>query len=308
MTLRLARDHVGLGVGPNGYMDEIGRYETTAWAHGAGSHGSILNSPHSWPLQLTADAGVLGLGLAVALAVVVVRVALRAARGPLADDLTPGLVAAVLAYGAGLLVNFTIVGSTAPAAFLLGALVAPAPALIPSGRRHVQRAAVLVAAAAVALTASASVAEVAFTRGVRLVLEGRHDAGTGDVAWATRLRPWDHDIDTLASNALATSTAPGAQQAARGYAERSQRATPGTYRSAIALAIGDNLAHRYPEALTRLDAIVDTHPARALPLVQRGIAEIGLGRLDAARRDLRHAQRLAPYDSTVRALLEDVRH
>lgn len=315
MTVRLLRDHLLLGVGPSGYADVIGRYETLAWAHGAGRGDAILNSPHSWPLQLAADAGLPGLLLAVALAAVVLTVGRRAARGEGADDLTPGLLAAVLAFGVGLLVNFTIVGSTAPAAFLLGVLVAPpgraatgpartAASVLPGTLpRAAHRAAAALALAAVVATAAASAAEIAFTRGVRLTLQGHPEAGARSLAWASRLRPLDHDIDTLASLALVRSAAPPAQRAARWHAERSQRATPGTYRSAMALAIGDTTAGREASAIARLDVLVEEHPFRSLPLVQRAVAQIRSGHRDAARTDLLRARRLAPGNPELPGLL-----
>ncbi len=304
MTWHLFRDHLWTGVGASGYMDTIGRYETTAWAHGAGRDNAILNSPHSWVWQFAADAGLVGVALAIALAVVVCSVGVRAARREDADDLTPGLLAAVIAFGVGLATNFTIVGSTVPAAFLLGVLIAPSAARLPSRRR---RAALMLSVAAVVVAASACVAEIAFTRGVHEILAGHPEAGSRAIDRARLLRPYDPDIATLASSALAGSSATSAQQAARRYAEISQRAAPGTYRSALALAITDVTARRYTDAIARLDLLVAAYPARALPLVHRGIAELRMGRTAAAAADFERARILAPHDREITELLDQTR-
>jgi predicted Zn-dependent protease len=72
----------------------------------------------------------------------------------------------------------------------------------------------------------------------------------------------------------------------------------------MALAIADNVAHRYQDATARLDHLVADYPARSLPLVQRSVAEIGTGRLAAARRDLHRARHLDPHNRYVPGLLQ----
>lgn len=291
MTLRLIADHPVLGVGPNGYMDRIGRYEDLAWAHGAGRHNAILNSPHSWPLQFAAIGGVPGVVLAIALVAVVLRLVRRAASAPSADELTPGLCAAVVAFGCGLLVNFTIVGSTAPAMFLLGVLVAPPLA---RSRVGLRAAGAVLAAAAVLATAGAAAAEVFVARAYTDLRAGEVTAGARAMRTANRLHPLAPDLDEITALRLTGSSSPAVRDLIRDYAERSLRATPATYRSRLALASVDIAAHRYPEAIARLDALIEDFPARALPYKNRAEAEIGLNLVGRARADLRRAHRIDP--------------
>lgn len=303
-TIALVRDHPFLGVGPSGYLDAIGRYETAADVRRTGV-AEVADSAHSWPLQALTAGGVPLLLLALALALVLLRLGWARVR---ADPSSLGLLAAVAVFGLALLVNFTTAGTTCLAAFLVGALVAEAPPV--TERRTVPRLAAVAAGALVVVLVVACVGEVVTQRGVDAARRGSVSDATGSFDSAVDLRPWDPDTAMIAAQALAGPASDGSAQAAdaaAGFARRSLARTPASCASGLALGVARIGQGRLREAVTALDRVVERCPRRPAAYVQRGIARFGLRDVSGARRDLREALRLAPRDPEPHRILRVIR-
>lgn len=301
---RLAADHPVLGVGPSGYLDAFGRYETPEWVRWAGPYQQV-DSPHSWVLQAWSAGGVPLLFLALALTAYVVALGVRAVR---AQPELHGPLLAVVACGVGLLPNFTSAGPVALAALLVGVLVGePVRDSVATWRSR----AVAAASAAVAVVLAAScISEWSIQRGVEAAGRGESVAAAEQFDQAARWRPWDSDLAMLAAQGLAPLASAGdvaASIATERFARESLARTPHTYASQVALGAALLAQHRTDEALVELDEAVDTFPRRPAALVQRALARAATGRLEEAAADLERAAVLAPGDATIPRLGEAVR-
>ena len=302
LSAEQAADHLPLGLGPSGYEDGFGRYETREWIELAGAR-DVPDSPHSWVLQAVSAGGVPLLLVALAVAALVLVSGLRAARR------TPallGLLVAVVGYGVMLSINFTAAGPTCLAALLAGALVATPAGNAPSWQRP---AASALAVAAMVATGTAALAEVELQRGVDAAARGDVAEASSAFDSARALRPYDGDVAMIAAQALAAPASDGdleAASATESAARRSLARTPDTYASQVALGVSLITQQRLDEAVTVLDAAVADAPVRPSAYVQRAVARFGLRDVAGARADLLVALELDPRDPSARRVLREI--
>jgi O-antigen ligase len=304
LTLDLVLDHPVLGVGPSRYVDAFGAYEDGRFVRFTGPN-LVADSPHDVLLQALVVGGVPLLVLVLALAVVVV----RRARVVLAQHPEAwGPAAAVAAYGAAMLANFTSAGPTCLAAFLAGAVLAETvPGPEPSWRRPV---AAGVAGLAVVGTLMSCVAEVRLQDAVEAGTRGDVEAARSAADSASSWRPLDGDVAMLAAQPLAGVASTGdeaAAQATRRLAGRSLERTPETYSSLVALGVARLTEGDVQAAIEVLDHAVRVSPARPAAYVQRGLARATAGDVEGAVADLETAASIDPRDRVVRRLLRQLR-
>lgn len=293
----LVADHPLLGVGPSGFLDAFGRYETREWIHHTGT-STITDSPHSWPLQALVAGGVPMLVAAIAVAAYVGIVGWRATRQR--PELT-GAYVAVVGYGVGLLANFTSAGPLILAALLVGCVLAEPPG---DPWRHalagpLRHAGVGLAGAAVLGTSMACLAEVQLQRALQDAATGRAAFADTGLAAASRWRPLDSDIALIGAQALAGAANDGDQLAvepARRWAERALDRTPTSYDARVALAVALLQDGELAPARDLLDDAVASFPQRPEAWLQRGIARFGLRDVAGARADLAEAIAIDPDD------------
>lgn len=303
-SLQVGGDRWWLGA-PSTFVDKVGRYRDSDWVREVGT-SNPPDSPHSWPLQALVAGGVPLLLVAVTLAVLVLLTGWRNAR-PDRDPLTIGLLAATVGYGAALLPNFTIAGSTCLAAFLVGCLVAE-----PVGRKEPRPlvwATTTVAAAGVVLFTMGAAAERSLQDGIDQATRG--DSAAADAAFRTaeHLRPLDGDVAMLAAQTqagLADNDVDGASARAERWAAKSLDRTPDTYASGLALAVAQVHDQRLDDAMRTLDRLVGLYPTEPGARIQRGLARFGVGDIDGARSDLRHARTLNPRNPVPGRLLRKI--
>lgn len=303
-SLQVGGDRWWLGA-PSTFVDKVGRYRDSDWVREVGT-SNPPDSPHSWPLQALVAGGVPLLLVAVTLAVLVLLTGWRNAR-PDRDPLTIGLLAATVGYGAALLPNFTIAGSTCLAAFLVGCLVAE-----PAGRKEPRPlvwATTTVAAAGVVLFTMGAAAERSLQDGIDQATRG--DSAAADAAFRTaeHLRPLDGDVAMLAAQTqagLADNDVDGASARAERWAAKSLDRTPDTYASGLALAVAQVHDQRLDDAMRTLDRLVGLYPTEPGARIQRGLARFGLGDIEGARSDLRHARTLNPRNPVPGRLLRKI--
>jgi len=305
-TLEAARDQPLLGVGPSGYLDVFGRYETAAFARATGPY-DLADSPNSWPLQALMAGGPLLLLLALAVAVYV----LARGRGVLRESPDHlGVFAAVLGYGVALLFGFTAAGPACLAAFLTGVLLGEPLTRVPRPWQGYVGTGASALACVVALGAVAGERDVG--AGVRAAAAGDVDEAVAAFDSARAWRPWDVDLDMIAARALADEASAGDGRAAwatERYATLSLRRTPDTYQSQVALGVALLTQGRPGDAETVLAGAVADAPQRPAAFIQRGLARFGGFDVEGAREDLSRAVELDPRNrSTLRILRAIERH
>ena len=226
-----------LGAGPSGLVDAYPAFRS-AHASGSAAPSSVLDSPHSWPLQAAAAGGLPLLVCALALCATVVVVGLRRVRqvnaqmvaGASTDQdarrlLVLGASAALAGTAAALTTHFTTVSTVVLAGVAAGALLA-VPGQdpgVPDGDRHgarwIRRGATTLGAVLCLGLLLGAAAEVPLARAVTA-------ASTGDVAasdsWFERaqaLRPWDGDVPLIAAQTFAAGAEAGHAPSARATVE-----------------------------------------------------------------------------------------
>jgi Flp pilus assembly protein TadD len=303
-SLQVGADRWWLGA-PSTFVDKVGRYRDNDWVREVGT-SNPPDSPHSWPLQALVAGGVPLLLTAVFLAGLVLVLGWQAVRRE-QDALTIGLFAATVGYGAALLPNFTIAGSTCLAAFLVGCLVSEAAAR--KEPRAVAWGAAVAATAGVVVFVMGAGAERALQDGIEDASRGDAPAADADFRRAEHLRPFDGDVAMLAAQTQAGLTdggVDGAAGRAERWARKSLDRTPDTYASGLALAVVQVHDQRLDEATRTLDRLVRLFPTEPGARIQRGLARFGLGDVDGARADLRRARALDPSNPVPRRLLRKI--
>lgn len=291
LTLDLVADHPLLGVGPSGYVDAFGPYESAAWVDFTGPW-RVADSPHNLLLQALVVGGLPLLGCLVAVAVLAGRRALAVVRAH-PESLGPAM--AVAAYSAGMLLNFTAAASTCLAVFLAGVVLAEQVDR-PEPRWRSPAVASVFGVAAVLLLA-ACLAEVRLATAVERSAAGDLPSATAALDGARAWRPYDGDLAMLGAQslaALADGQVPGAGEATEEWAARSLDRTPESYQARVALAVGLRAQGRLEEADEVLDAAVAQSPERPDAYLQRGVVAMLTGDLAAARIDVARALEIAP--------------
>jgi hypothetical protein len=303
-SLQVGADRWWLGA-PSTFVDKVGQYRDNDWVREVGT-SNPPDSPHSWPLQALVAGGVPLLLLAVVLAVLVLASGRRAVRRD-EDVLTVGLLAATVGYGAALLPNFTIAGSTCLAAFLAGCLVAePASRKEP---RPVAWATASLATVGVVLFVMGAAAERSLQDGIDHAASGDSAAADSDFRRAEHLRPLDGDVAMLAAQTqagLTDSGVDGASERAQAWARKSLDRTPDTYAAGLALAVAQVHDQELEDARRTLDRLVGLFPTEPGARIQRGLARFGSGDIAGARADLRRARALDPRNPVPGRLLRKI--
>ncbi|WP_315094460.1 O-antigen ligase family protein [uncultured Cellulomonas sp.] len=302
----LLRDRPLKGAGPSGYLDASVPYVTLEWVRDVGMR-TPPDSPHLWPLQAAAAGGIGLAVLACVTAVLATVLAVRAWRvaAPERRAELAGPLVAVLAYGVALLTHFTAGGTTPLVALLAGACLA-VPTVTPVRVTMRSRAPVLawrLTGAVLTLTlVAAVVAEWSVAAGFRSMSRG--DVAGVDSAFttATRLRPWDADVPSQATQALAalaSAGVPGAADACVAWGEVARRRIPDSMQAGLAYAVGLRLSGDTAAARSELDRLHARSPYDSQVLLQRGVLLRTTGDAAGARADLTRALDLAPGDPVV---------
>lgn len=297
-------DHPLLGVGPSGFLDAFGAYESTEWVRWAGPYQHV-DSAHSWPLQAWSAGGVGLLAVAVAVAAYVAVYGTRAARR---EPALVGVAVAVVGYGVALLGHFTTPGPTTLAALLVGVLLAQGPD--PDGENVWTRRALGAGGAVMSLVLLAACwAEWDLAEGTQRAAAGERTSAVASFDAAAGLRPWDADAALIAAQSLAGAA--GADPAAAAEAERFADAAlariPTSYQALVARGVALRAAGRPEDAVEVLDDAVRFSPHRPAALVQRSLARAATGDLAGALEDAVRARRSAPREASVRELVAALR-
>lgn len=309
-TIKLLFDRPWTGAGPSGFVDAISSYHTTDWAIQTGS-AFPPDSPHTWLLQAATAGGVPLMAVVLCVAVLILRhswTRIRDAETTVERHYLIGGVAAVVAYGTGLLTAFTSPGTTPLALFVCGGLVATPFALrdgrkfrgsAPLGRMFGSGGTPWGAAAVIGLVVAvpAGIAEWPMAAGASAASHGDMSAAQRNFRQAYALRPWDADTALLAAQAFAGPAANGDPTAGRyavDWARLSLATTPDSTESGLALAIGEINTGNLQGGKDVLDGLIVRSTADPQLHIQRAIANFGLGKPGESIADLNTAAFLDP--------------
>ncbi|MHA7177310.1 O-antigen ligase family protein [Arthrobacter sp. Sr24] len=325
-SLAMVRDHLWSGVGSNSFVDLFPDYITTQWAAEIGNTFPP-DSPHMVLLQALVVGGLPLLLLLLAALVMVARCSIKSinnASDPVQRGNLVGAFAAISAYATMLLTHFSSPTTTPLALLLCGGLIAiprkeePHPWL-PRSITNVAESqrfslATTIAAATAVIVAllvalPATVAEWPMAKGVNAAIQDLPEEADNYFEQALQLRPWDGDTALLAAQAFAgpaTDGDPTAATLAIKWAELSLKRTPASSEAGLALAVGQINSGDYEAGKITLDGLIAAAPNNADPYIQRGIAEYGLGNIDASIADLKTATALSPQSDTALNILDQV--
>lgn len=310
-TVRLISDHFWFGVGPSGFVDAFPAYLSERWTREVGNDFPA-DSPHMWFLQAAVAGGVPFLILALLACSVGFALCIRGIRSVEDQAQQRTLLCALFALvasGAGMLTHFTSPGTTGLMAFVAGGILGASnahsperharvsPRLSGAGRGALRAGAIALFVPVLAVGILAAAAEWPMKTGVQFAAEGRMDAANDSFESAYALRPWDADTALLAAQAFAGPAADGDPLAASyaiRWAETSLERTPSSLEGGLVLAIGQVNSGDLLAAKSRLDGLIRRAPFDDAPYIQRGIANFGLGDIDASLADLQRAAELAP--------------
>jgi len=319
-TVQLIGDHFWFGVGPSGFVDAFPAYLTETWTREVGNDFPV-DSPHMWLLQAAAAGGVPFLLLALlacSMGVVLGVRSIRSVESPRQRLTLHSALCALAACGAGMLTHFTSPGTTGLLAFVAGGILGASsahsperqtrvsPRLSGAGRGALRAGAIALFVPVLAVGILAGAAEWPMKTGAQLAAEGRMDAANESFASASKLRPWDTDTALLAAQVFAGPAADGDPSAASfaiRWAAKSLERTPKSFEAGLVLAIGQANSGDLHAAKRRLDDLIRRAPFDEGPYVQRGIANFGLGDIDASIADLHQAAQLAPKSDTPWSIL-----
>jgi hypothetical protein len=184
--------------------------------------GTVATEPHNLPLQFMAETGIIGLLLFVGVVLVGAGALVESLRRLEGEDrvAAAALVVALFAYVVHSVVDFDwdFVAVTAPAATVLGVLLAAGRPRLPRVRIETQRALLAVAAGAIAAAALYSLAMPWLSS--RRVDDAYAALARGDLGGAASDARSAHDLNPLSVDAL---LAWGAAEASRGNVEAAGR-------------------------------------------------------------------------------------
>jgi len=325
-SLAMVRDHLWAGVGSNDFVDFFPGYATTQWAAEIGNTFPP-DSPHMVVLQALVVGGIPLLLLLLTALFMVSRYAIKSitsASDPAQYGNLVGAFAALTAYTAMLLTHFSSPTTTPLALLLCGALIAvprktghypwmppsfTAAANSPRFPAATRSAAATAVVLALLVALPATVAEWPMAAGARAAAQGLPEEADQHFEQARSLRPWDGDTALLAAQAFAgpaTDGDPTAAALAMKWAHLSLKRTPASGEAGLALAIGQINSGDYAAGKQTLDKLIAAAPNNADPYLQRGVAEFGLGNIDASISDLKTAIALSPKSATAQQILDQV--
>jgi len=303
-TVALVAGHPLAGVGPSGFIDAITPKLGPDW-YAIVSPGSILDSPHSWPLQALAAGGVpLGI-LAISAACGVAAVGIRRWRATVvaklssrADHLT-GVGLATLGFSVALLTHFTSPGTTILASLLIGSLISlpPKPRPLNIGVEAGRYSRVLLLFAGIGILVAFCAGEVELQDGTSSVNAGKISEGEQSFSAALALRAWDSDAAGIASQVFAAAADRGVSSAAPlavTWANRSLASTPRSISSLNALAVGQQYTGDFAGAKSTLQTAEDLAPLDGSIALRLGGILILLQDYGPAETQLKHAVQLSP--------------
>ncbi|WP_253182680.1 O-antigen ligase family protein [Arthrobacter sp. SW1] len=312
-TSQLIGDHFWLGVGANGFVDTFPSYLSAEWSRTVGNDFPV-DSPHMWVLQAAAAGGIPLLVLALLVCTFSLALCLRNIRSVENSERRRGLyfsLFAAVACGAGMLTHFTSPGTTGLLAFICGGILGTAGAAsakLPAQETTPGRwsdglrfAGMPVFVLILAIAIPAAVAEWPMKAGVQQAAAGSMDAANESFEAAYSSRNWDSDTALLAAQAFAGPAADGDQAAASfaiKWADQALQGTPHSFEAGLVLAIGQLNSGELDTARERLDELIRRAPFHEAPYIQRGIANFGLGNVDASIADLHKAAELSPRSDT----------
>jgi O-antigen ligase len=312
-SLRLLAASPLSGVGPSGYLDAIVSQHDAAWYARVGE-GTVLDSPHSWPLQAAVAGGLPLLAVALVFSGYLLyrafagRSRLRSVavprRGDSRRDLVVGAIAALVAMAAALATHFSGAATGILIGLLVGIVVAVAPRPDRALWRRARTAIFGVWLVLLALTASAELPmQSALTA---------TDARQADVYFgrASALRPWDADLASIAAQSMTARADSGDAAAAApaiAWAERALAVLPQSVPTRTALGVAQRAAGELDDSVRTLADLADDVPLDATIAYQHAISLAATGDLAATRAELERALALRPGDEAIRAALDSLR-
>jgi hypothetical protein len=312
-------EHPLLGVGPSGFLDAVPATYDPAGGSTLGIT-SVLDAPHSWPLQFALAGGwpllILALGAAVAVVVIGLRAWWTSAGS--SSGFLAGALAAIVASGIGLLTHLTSPGDAILPCFLIGVLIARPtvvvaevvaaagsvsgaarvatriPIRIPT--RAVQRIALGVWALFLLV---AAFSEIALQSALDEIPRNAAVANS-ELENIQAVRFWDADLSSIAAESFAAATdqkIPGSPALAVSWALRSQRITPGTQASLVALGVGETAGGHLAAGASALSDAVRGDAANEQAFYRLGVTRALQKNYPASRGDLVAAAKLDPTDA-----------
>jgi O-antigen ligase/Tfp pilus assembly protein PilF len=298
-TLRLDVHHLLFGVGPSGFVDAIGKFQTVSWFRANGVDYPP-DGPHNWLLQALSAGGVVLLAVGLAFAACLLVQGVRRAREP-SDSPSAhtdptwalGATAGLLAYAVALLFHVTSIGPAVTACTFGGVILAVQPRASTPWRWV---ASVVCAVFGIVLLIGA-LAEIPLKAAVVAAVNG--DAVTADRNFRTAhaLRPWDSDLSQTAGHALIAIAQSGGSTAvvdAGPWLSKAASATPNSVNTLLDLASVAELRGDYSGALGYLDDANRLAPNNPLVLLRRGVVHAEAKDYPSAESDLVEVTAILP--------------
>lgn len=282
--------HPVLGVGPSGFLDSVSTVHGPSW-FATVSPNTVLDSPHSLPLQLLVAGGPLAVVIAGALTFFVVRAALSRLRNSHHEASFP-IVAAISAVSLGLLANPSSVSVVTALCLLVGALVAEPPH--PTTSRRIRGLAFAIVSSWLLLVSTTLTGEIAMGLGTSAT-----DAASADRAFtvAAAFRPWDVDSRVIAAESLTARVdrgEPDSSGIAIRWAEAALTASPRSLsagRASITLSLATGDVARAREVTNSFRSLAPRDPWFAH---RSGVISLLAGDLTLAEHELLAATELDP--------------
>ncbi len=290
-TARLVGDHPLVGVGPSGFVDALGRYNTPQWQAAVGPDFPP-DSPHSLPLQVLASTGILGALAALTVAVLVVAALARAIRAGdgFAVAVAAGLAGAVTAWS----VHFSDPATAVPLLVLLGSAVG-VPGAAPARPTPPLRWAALALAGLFAVAGlTALVSETALLQ-MGYAVEAADDPRPS-LDLAVGARPWDPDVARRAGHAIVVGADAGRTDAsiAIPVLESACARLPSSTECRVDLGDAREAAGDHAGALQALAQAAALDPTNPSVMIRQGIAYAGLSDYARAEASFRAAAAMRP--------------
>lgn len=309
VSAAVAADHLGIGVGPNGFIDAMSPYIRASEASHLGTQ-IAHDSPHNVFLQAVVAGGLPLLVLFLSFAVYSFFRFITIIRRESASWQF-GAVLGAAGYGITLMFHFTGPTTTPLAALLLGAVVLPSRenAKLASTNVYtlVRVLAAVGATACLGLGVTGAVASIHVRQAVSALTDGR--AWESENYWveAQRSAPWNCDIRILASYYYAGAITTGMAEAVQPTLYWSQKAlacAPKSVDAKTAFGIGLAASGSLEDAEVVFDELISSSPSLLTPRIQRSLVRSAVGDTEGARRDLEYVLTLDPGQTTAQRILD----